>query len=81
MYCHYCNRQICGHAKKIIHLQVVLTEEVYDHFFCSGVCLTLWNLNATIEATSHFGTLDSSWFPVIRQLENELKKGIPQNDV
>jgi len=73
--CSSCEEQFCiVHGPSVISLitQYKPTNFSAHEYFCSGICLSRWNLVMIEKNSQFFGMLDPSWYPVIKNLSSQL---------
>ena len=79
--CSNCSGMLCPeHSLVIVHLIQKFHKSKNDYYFCSGLCHAIWTLKEIEINSSHFNSLDSSWFPVMKNLSRELSRSIPNNE-
>lgn len=74
--CKNCKRSV-NDERQFIRLHCFKIGQIDEVLiFCSGICHSVFMLEETHDFTYIFKSLESSWFPVIRQLRDQLKRQI-----
>jgi len=80
--CEHCEREICPeHTTYHYEVKCCINGKVYSNFFCSGLCMSLYNLSEIIDKSIQLDSpLNKAWFPVIKQLQSELWKTVESKE-